>query len=225
MTAKKADTFRSEVTDRLSDLFGEQDPSQTSTNQHDSSDPQDSPFINLNAILLSIEWEISDEILTGLVTEIKRLKDVYREDKIVFSFLQLHGSVGNYIKAKKVTAHPDSIKLLHSVYSGLEKVVQSPEMSEAQKKRLLSGEVEKFKALKELILIAKKDVSRKKEIKPSGAPSSAVQTEKVQPQGFGTKIVSQDLVVVLEEIKKIIKVEFETLKAELKLFVNDRHSR
>jgi len=157
LTDNEKDTFRSAVTDRLTDFFDEQNPSETSTNLKNSPDQQDSPLTNLNAILLSIEWEITDEILTGLMAEIERLKDIYQDDKILFSFLQLHGSVGKYINTKKVTAHPDSIKLLHSVYYGLEKVVQTPEMSEAEKKRLLSDEVEKFKALKEQILIAKKD--------------------------------------------------------------------
>ena len=225
MADNEKDTFRSAVTERLTDFFGEQDSSETSTNNKNSSGLQDSPLTNLNAILLSIEWEITDEILTGLIAEIERLKDIYQDDKILFSFLQLHGSVGKYINTKKVTAHPESIKLLHSVYHGLEKVVKSPEMSEAEKKRLLSDEVKKFKALKEQILIAKKDTSQKVETEPSEASRPAVRTDKVSPQGSETKIVSQDLVFVLEEIKKVIKGEFEALKEELQSLVDDLHRR
>jgi len=219
------DTFRSKVTERLTDFFGEQDSSETSTNNTNSSGLHDSPLTNLNAILLSIEWEITDEILTGLIAEIERLKDIYQDDKILFSFLQLHGSVGKYINTKKVTAHPESIKLLHSVYHGFEKVVESPEMSEAEKKRLLSDEVEKFKALKEQILRTKKEAARKVEAKPSEEPSPAVGTEDVSTQEPETKIASQDLVFVLEEIKKIIKAEFKDLKAELQSLVDDLHRR
>jgi len=223
LTDDKKDTFRSEVTDRLTTFFEEQDPSEAVTPEKNASTLQDSPLMNLNAILLSIEWEITDDILSGLISEIERLKDSYRHDKIVFSFLQLHGSVAKYISTKKVTAHPDSIKLLHSVYSSLENVVQSPEMSEAEKKQLLSEKVEKFKALKELILIAKKDAARKEETKPSEASSPSDQTEEISPQEPETKVISEDLVFVVEEIKKTIKAEFEILKEELKVLANDLH--
>jgi len=219
------DTFRSAVSERLSDFFGEQDSSKASTNTQNSSGVQDSPLTNLNAILLSIEWEITDEILTGLIAEIERLKDIYQNDKILFSFLQLHGSVGKYINTRKVSAHPESIKLLNSVYHGLEKVVESPEMSAAEKKRLLAEEVENFKALKEQILIAKREASQKIETKPSEATRLAVKTETVSPREPETKPVSQDLVFVLEEIKKVIKGEFEALKAELQSLVDDLYRR
>lgn len=225
MTADKKETFRSEVSDRLSAFFGDQDSSDTTAGNNDISDSKDSALTNLNAILLSIEWEITDEILSKLLAEIERLKPIYREDKIIFSLLQLHGSVGKYIKTKKVTAHPDSIKVLHSVYSSLEKIVQSPQMSEAAKKRLLSDQLENFKALKELILTSKTEGAPKKEIKPDKALPAAVQTKTVGHQEPGPEIVSQDLVVVLEEIKKTIKAEFESLKEELKLLVNDRNNR
>lgn len=225
MADNKKDTFRSAVTDRLSDFFGEQDSSETSTNNQNSSGLQDSPLTNLKAILLSIEWEITDEILTGLIAEIERLKDIYQDDKILFSFLQLLGSVGKYINSKKVTAHPESIKLLHSVYHGLEKVVESPEMSEAEKKRLLADEVANFKALKEQILRTKEEAARKVETKPSEASSPPVGTEDISTQKPEAKIVSQDLVFVLEEIKKSIKAEFKDLKAELQSLVDDLHRR
>lgn len=225
MADNEKDTFRSAVSERLTDFFGEQDSSETSINNKNSSGLQDSPLTNLKAILLSIEWEITDEILTGLIAEIEQLKGIYQDDKILFSFLQLLGSVGKYINSKKVTAHPESIKLLHSVYNGLEKVVESPKMSEAEKKRLLSDEVEKFKALKEQILKTKKEVARTAETKPSEVSSPTVGTDNISTQESEIKMASQDLVFVLEEIKTIIKAEFKDLKAELQSLVDDLHRR
>ena len=130
-----------------------------------------------------------------------------------------------YINTKKVTAHPDSIKLLHSVYHGLEKVVETPAMREAEKMRLLADEVAKFKALKDQILGTKKDTSPKVATEPSEASRPAIRTEKASPQGSETQIVSQDLVFVLEEIKKVIKGEFESLKEELQSLMDDLHRR
>ena len=219
------DTFQSKVTERLTDFFGEQDSSETSPNNQNSVGMQDSPLTNLSAILLSIEWEITDETLAELMAEIERLKGIYQDDKILFSFLQLLGSVGKYINSKKVTAHPESIKLLHSVYHGLENVVKSPEMSESEKKSLLADEVAKFKALKEQILKTKKEIARIVATKPSEESRPPVGTDNVSTQEPETKIISQDLVIVLEEIKTMIKAEFKGLRAELQSLVDDLQRR
>lgn len=231
-------------------------------------------FTNLKAIIHSIEWEITDQIMTGLIAEINKLKEIYRNDKILYSFLKLQGSVGKYISSKKVTALPDSIKLLHSIYDGLEKVAQSPEMSDAEKKRMLSAEVNKFKALKEQIILANKGVFERMDIKPGEETRPVTPTEEIKPRSLETseipektvaredqevpskipaqKLAAEDtdtkkdlelpgltikkstrpkmnpmmhqnemLAFVLEEIKKIIKAEFTTLKEELKLWEKD----
>jgi hypothetical protein len=219
---KNDDTLTSDVTGRLNDFFGTINQSDTSPNDQNNASPQEYPLTELNAILLSIEWEITDEILQGLSAEIERLKESYRDDKILFSFLQLHGSVGKYISSKKVTAHPDSIKLLHSIYDVIEQVVKSPAMSAADKKRLLTTEVNKFKALRKQILLAKKEASREMTIKPSETLTSPAQDDKISAQESEAKIKSQDLAVIIEEIKKIIKVEFKALRAELKLLINNK---
>jgi hypothetical protein len=156
---KNDDTLTSDVTSRLDDFFGANNQADASPNDKNDAGPQDYPLTELQAILLSIEWEITDEILKGLSTEIERLKESYQDDKILFSFLQLHGSVGKYVSSRKVTAHPDSIKLLHSIYDGLEQVVKSPAMSEAEKKRLLTAEVNNFKALKNRFSLPRRSVA------------------------------------------------------------------
>ena len=112
-----------------------------------STHPQDSSFTELSAIILSIEWEITDQTMNSLISEINRLKKIHKDNKIVYSFLQLNGSLGNYIRSKKVNSHPDSINLLHSIYRGLEKVATTPEITKAEMKMILSAEVEKFKEL------------------------------------------------------------------------------
>jgi len=137
-------------------------------------------FTHLKTIIHSIEWEITDQIMAGLIAENNKLKEIYRNDKILYSFLKLQGSIGKYISSKKATALPDSIKLLHSVYGGLEKVAQSPKMSDAEKKRILSAEVNKFKALKEQIILAKKGVSERMNIKSSEKTRPVTPTEEIR---------------------------------------------
>jgi len=168
LTKNKLKTMESEVSSRLDDLFSETDPLDTPPNDTYRTDPDESPILDLNAIVLSIDWEITDEILARFIDEISRLKVYYRDDTILHSFLQIHGSVGKYLSTKKVNAHPGSVRLLQSLYTGFEKVVTTPEMTGAEKKKVLLAEVKKFKELKEEIRLAKKSVPKKKDTIPAG---------------------------------------------------------
>ena len=179
-----------------------------------STHPQDSSFTELSAIILSIEWEITDQTMNSLISEINRLKKIHKDNKIIYSFLQLNGSVGKYIRSKKVNSHPDSINLLHSIYRGLEKVATTPEITKAEMKMILSAEVKKFKELKQRVVQTKSDVQGKTDKKPVNGekPASAVkEVITVEPP------LSHDaLGFMLEEIRKTIKAEFESLRKELK---------
>ena len=86
-------------------------------------DADNSPIKELKSVVLSLEWEITDQVMQRLTEEISNLEDVYKVDKIVVAFLQLLGSLGKYIQKKKADAHPESISLLNSVYEHLEKAI------------------------------------------------------------------------------------------------------
>lgn len=165
-----------------------------------------SPLNDMKAVILAIDWEINDEIMTELIEETGRLKEVFKHDKIITLFLQLLGSVGKYIKTKKVNAHPDAIKLLNSVYTNLERAVVSPDISDDSKKKMLLLEVEKFNRLKSLIAEQKADTIHKDKESPEGLKAEDV--SQMSPQ--------QVLAYALEEIKKVIRAEFRALREELK---------
>jgi len=180
----------------------------------------DSPLLNLHATILSLDWEITDTTLNRLIEEIDRLKVVYQNDKLPFMFLQLLGSIGKYISVKKVKAHPDSIKMLHSVYAGFEKVLR-PDVSNHEKKKILSNEVRQFKSLKQRIRRTKPApdaaVPQADTTSPAvpsepliSVPSSAV----TPPSGQGVGPVDMD--AMLTEIRKMIRSEFNAFKTELR---------
>ena len=221
MAGNNDKTFGTEVTNRLGEFFGERQQSDPSSDKSSSSGSQDSPLRNLNAIILSIEWEITDQIMASLVAEISRLKKIYQNDKTIFSFLQLHGSVGDYIRRKKVTALPGSISLLHSICGGLNRVVTVPEMTEAEKKRTLSEEVKKFKELKKQIIIAKSAVADKVTPAPSRITRPSPPEKEISRKEPKTKVgpgsTHETIMYALEEIKNIIRAEFKALREELKM--------
>ncbi|MBI9083049.1 MAG: hypothetical protein JEZ11_05585 [Desulfobacterales bacterium] len=188
-----------------------------------------SPLLDLQAIILSLDWEITDDTMNRLLDEIERLKGVYRKERLPLMFLQLHASVGKYISTRKASAHPDSIKLLHSIYGGLHQLLTSVGMNEAQKKKILSTEVDKFKKLKEQILIAKSDTASARR-KPSSRPLETALVpsdnvgdglaEKIQQKALSAgddapPIDGDRLQTAVEELKQVIRDEIASLRKEI----------
>lgn len=221
-----------EVDKRLDDLFGGGENSAELFKEN--ADFTDSPLRELKAIVLSIDWEIDDEIMTRLIEELTKLEKVYQNDKVSLMFIQLLGSTGKYIKANKANAHPDSINVLISVYVGFEKVVQSKGITDQEKKKILLAEVGKFKELKEQIASKKVATGGKKEGKEPPREIEAViheqekemvpkermkvpeETPKEVPIADAeTSPMQEAFVFALGEIKQVIKDEFKALREEL----------
>ena len=168
-----AENIVSEVEDRLTDLFGANDDAapdaeaasdvesvpdfddvssdieDAPTLEEDNDDLEESPLKDLKSIVLSIDWEISDEIMSRFLDQIKGLMEVYQDDRIIQMFLKLLHSVGKYIKAKKENSDADVVKLLNSSYAGMEKAVLKKGITEDEKKKLIVAEVNKFKKIRE----------------------------------------------------------------------------
>lgn len=114
-------------------------------------DDGDSPIRNLKAIILGMDWEITDKELTELGQEVKRLQGVYKGAKPKLIFLQGIDSIGAYIKKKKSNSHADAFKLLHSFCEKLDYITSTP-LSIQEEKAVLLPEVEKFNKFKEVVI-------------------------------------------------------------------------
>jgi pilus assembly protein FimV len=112
---------------------------------------EESPITRLKTIILSIDWEISDDILRQFNIELLDLKDIWANDKINLVYVQALEKISKYIYQEKANANPNAIKLLLNFYSNLEKIVSTESMPEEEKKRLLMEDVEKFEKLKKQI--------------------------------------------------------------------------
>jgi len=232
MTAKK-DTFADEVNNRLGEFFGNADTSDAPSQGTNLSPQKDSVLFDLKAIVLSIEWEISHETMTRLIAETDRLMKIYRDNQVVHSLLKLLDSVGRYINAKKATAHPDSIKLLHSIHANLQKVATSETITESQSKQILSTEIAKFKNLKQQLLTKAQPpplTDKQPAAKPKTAPIQMAATVK-KPQTpvsarelSATAAATPDMIgppkdpvlQAIDELKTLIQAEFKSLREELK---------
>jgi len=193
-------------------------------------DVENSTLKELKSIILSLEWEISEEVMTRLVEEIASLEKKHKTDKIAVAFCQLMGALGKYIQKKQADAHPDSIGLINSVYESLEQAMVSKNMSEGEKKKMLMVELDKYKQLKEQI----KDAPKKKKAppKPPPEPVSAEAVEVGVEDGEPAPAASdtdyggyedpdapatnRDMLNVLIRIQQTLEREFRSLREELR---------
>jgi pilus assembly protein FimV len=114
---------------------------------------EDSPLTRLKSIILSLDWEITDEILQDLNEEIDHLKhlDQFAHDKVSQVYLQGLDKIGKYIQNEGASAHPNSIKLLLTLYYDFEKILSSEHITGAEITALLKADVRKFKILQHQI--------------------------------------------------------------------------
>jgi hypothetical protein len=165
----------SDLENRLDTLFDDDDQTEKPFASHG---PSEDPLDELKSLVMSIEWEITDEVMARFISQIDLLKTRFEEDRILVMFLQLLGSLGLYVKTNKSKAHPISFKLLNSVYNSFETAVSPGKISPSEKKKLLYVELNKYKELKEQI-----DATRGGENEPSRAPATTAGLANDQEKG------------------------------------------
>jgi hypothetical protein len=196
----------------------------------------DYPLAELRNLVLSIDWEITEEVLDSFLSQIDSLKATYRNQKIILTFLQLLGSLGVYIKTNRGNAHPKTFKILNSVFSRLEEVVLSANMTQSKKKKLLRAEMDKYKQLRNQVskkkateVIRKEVISAPKEIESliqaplqkeavqSGRKISERAAKKSRATDQGAPQSIANLAEAVEELKNFIHSELNALKQELRI--------
>ena len=201
------DQFSEEVEDRLQNLFGEEEPSESA--DIESAELKPNPLRVLKTVILSIDWEITEDVMTSFVEQVAVLQDTYRNDKIVLVFLQLLGSIGEYIRTNLGQAHPDAFKILTSLFTELERIVQSEDLTEAEKKKILSVELGKYKKLKNQLIPSNAQADDRRTA--AAATSDRSVTGGVQPEII--KAI-EDLKLFIQQELRIIREEIEKLREE-----------
>ena len=204
----------SDLANRLDTLFDEDEPS-GKPGQADGH-AQD-PLDELKSLVMSIEWEITDDVMEKFIAQIDSLKTRFGEDRILVMFLQLLGSLGLYVKTNKGQAHPNAFKLLNSVYESFENAASPGKISPSEKKKLLYVELNKYKELKEQI-----DTVREPEPEPVRAPRSnkeADETHQVLVDDAqtpsGDAVTRQYFDEVVEKLKEMIITEIGKVREDI----------
>ncbi len=184
----------------------------------------ESPVARLKTIILSIDWEITDEILQELDNELIDLADIWENDKIKLIYVRALKTVGRYIHKEKASAHQNAIKILIAFYHNLEKIISfEDEMSTDEKKEILMNDLKKYERLKLEIgeISANSDIQR--EIVPSLAKgslgktphdSSELKTLKAGILGLDWEVNDHELQKLSEEVTRLESV-FSQSKGKL----------
>lgn len=106
-----------------------------------------SPLTRLKSIILSLDWEISDDILEELDEEIVNLQKMWEGDKVAQVYLQGIEKIGNYLSAEGAYAHVNAMKLLLTLFYNFEKIISSPNIQGDEISALLKTDIRKFKVL------------------------------------------------------------------------------
>lgn len=208
MPGNENDQSQEEFDSLLDDLLSEDAASSEAADREE--DPEENPLRDLKATLLAVDWEINDEIMAAMLLHAEKLKETFENNRINQLFLQLLQAVGKYIKTQKANAHPDAIKLLSSIYTGLEIVSMAEGMTDAEKQKILKIEVDRFKSLK--AKVAKRD----NEKKSPELPADTARNPRITGDAGMDEVVQTALATIRKEITDLIRAEFETLRTQLK---------
>jgi hypothetical protein len=128
-----------------------------------------SPLKDLKSTVLSIEWEMTDQIMEKFDQEVVKLSNLFAEDKIVLGFFKILRFLGKYIKIKGMEAHHVSVTLLLSIYDDLENVLLTRDMTDDRKREILLADINKYKGWVETVDLDIRDEDKwdKKEEKPA----------------------------------------------------------
>ena len=178
------------------------------------------PLYNLKKILLSIEWEVTDDILSKYLDEIIQLKRLFQDNIYLKCLLQLQ-----YIYGKFIKTYPDKIplktyKILNRLYGCMKNILADKKLSDFEKKKLVKQEIQRHKNFRKYLTTSKNILSQDKCYKDSTTKRLKISHNKGS-KNLMKKVIDQDesnrhyMDNALLEMKKFIKVEIKKLKYEL----------
>ncbi len=211
---QKPDPLSDELADRLNDLFREDGPAASAAPPKrpvpvvPAAPPRrdnGGALSELKKLVLSIDWEITPQVIDSFLEQVDSLKARFRDDKPATVLLQMLATLGQYVKSSRSNVHPSTFPLLNSVFARLDEITSTPGLSEAAKRRLLQTEVEAYQGLR--TKIAQKRTS---EPPSRSAPAPA------PPAAAAGAVTPAALAQAVQELKAYLHAEIEALRRELR---------
>jgi len=173
---------------------------------------EESPIFRLKNLMLSIEWEITDQILIDFNDELVQAEAVWADDPVKIVYTQALQKITKYIYQKKSDAHHNAMKVLITFFYDLEKIVLDTGISQQEKEEILIADVNKFERFKQQIGVAsvpEKVVSEEAEpvVGPSEIKDRTLESGDTDPDLYNLKayILGIDWEITDKEIAEISK--------------------
>jgi hypothetical protein len=181
------------------------------------------PLYTLKNILLSIEWEVTDDILSKYLNEIIQLQRLFQNNRYLKRLLQIQYFYGRFIKT-----YPDRIplrtyKILYTLYDCMKNLLANKKLSDFEKKKIVEQEIHRYKNFRKYLRINKNNLSEDRSYKNSTKKRYKISQNKDSKNVMNKiKILVQDELTYkrymdsnLLEMKTFIKKEIKKLKYEL----------
>jgi len=175
---------------------------------------------NLRKIIMSLEWEVTDDHLKDLMQELNRLQKAYNNDHLLQKILKLLVHLGRYIKVYKSDTHPYIFKMLFQAYNGLTKIA-SGKCSNHQKAQIVNEEIKRYLSLKSYLERKNKNIYRRTVNKVNTleknrlSPIDSFSKQRLYPSKDSGRIHYRNLNNDLRELKKFIHLEIKKLREDL----------
>jgi hypothetical protein len=212
--------FNVEVEKRLDEIFS--DETKISKNAKKAHKMMYiNPLYNLKKILLSMEWEVTDDILSKYINEIIQLQRLFQDNNFLRSLLQLQHIYGRFIKT-----YPDKIplktyKILYTLYGCMKNILANKKLSDFEKTKIVKQEIQRYKNFRKYLTTSKNILLQDKCYKDSAKTRLEISHNK-DSKNVMKKIIDQNelsnrhyMDKAVLEMKKFIKTEIKKLKYEL----------
>ena len=222
MTIFNEQKYNVEVKKRLDEIFSyETKINKTAKKTHEMMYIY--PLYTLKNILLSIEWEVTDDILSKYLNEIIQLQRLFQNNRYLKRLLQIQYFYGRFIKT-----YPDRIplrtyKILYTLYDCMKNLLANKKLSDFEKKKIVEQEIHRYKNFRKYLRINKNNLSEDRSYKNSIKKRYKISQNKDSKNVMNKiKILVQDELTykrymdsTLLEMKTFIKKEIKKLKYEL----------
>lgn len=180
------------------------------------------PLHNLKKIVLSLEWEITEDSVIQYLKQLKYLQQIFAKDKNIMVLIKIQNVLGKYIKRFKADTHPYAFTMVQNTFRSLDKIISGKNMTDVDKRKIVSLEIKRYKKLKGLIE-ENKNVYQKRRINKKLSHARSIPTEKdLHHKPQRSKIYTQEFLIYrrlfensISEMKLFIRNELKKLKIEL----------
>ena len=220
MTNSNEKRFNVEVEKRLDEIFSDE----TKNNKNAKKAHKVkyiNPLYNLKKILLSMEWEVTDDILSKYLNEILQLQRLLQDNNFLRCLVRLQYNYGRFIKT-----YPDKIplktyKILYTLYNCMKNILANKKLSDFEKKKIVKQEVQRYKNFRKYLPNYKNILSQDRSYKDSAKTGLKISHHKDSKSEIKKNIDQNELSNkhymdnALLEMKTFIKKEIKKLKYEL----------